>query len=46
MALLLVKRGLVRVRPLAGGIEAWRQLGLPLVAHGPADREDPIAGFA
>ena len=26
MALLLRKKGIARVRPLAGGLEAWRQL--------------------
>ncbi len=34
MALLLRKQGVVRVRPLAGGIDGWRERGLPLVAHG------------
>lgn len=29
-ALLLMRRGVSRVRPLAGGIETWRQLGYPL----------------
>ena len=29
-ALLLLRRGALRVRPLAGGIEAWRELGYPL----------------
>ena len=30
MALLLIQRGVTRVRPLAGGIEAWRDLKFPL----------------
>ncbi|HEX6812131.1 MAG TPA: hypothetical protein VF384_10950 [Planctomycetota bacterium] len=30
MALLLIRRGITRIRPLAGGLQAWRQLGLPL----------------
>ena len=30
MALLLRKHGVTRVRPLEGGIEAWRDLGFPL----------------
>jgi rhodanese-related sulfurtransferase len=30
VALLLRRRGIARVRPLAGGFEAWRQAGLPL----------------
>ena len=31
MALLLIRRGVLRVRPLLGGLEAWRERGLPLV---------------
>lgn len=34
MALLLTKRGFERVRPLAGGLEAWRARGYPLVRVG------------
>ena len=30
MALLLRRRGIERVRPLAGGFHAWRDLGYPL----------------
>ena len=30
MALMLRRRGITRVRPLAGGIDAWRQLAYPL----------------
>jgi 3-mercaptopyruvate sulfurtransferase SseA len=30
VALLLRRRGITRVRPLAGGLEAWRGLHLPL----------------
>jgi membrane protein DedA with SNARE-associated domain/rhodanese-related sulfurtransferase len=30
MALLLKKNGITRVRPLAGGVEAWRQRNFPL----------------
>ena len=30
MALLLRQRGVTRVRPLEGGLEAWRTLGYPL----------------
>lgn len=30
MALLLHKRGIKRVRPLRGGLAAWRDSGLPL----------------
>lgn len=31
MALKLKRFGIERVRPLAGGIEAWRDLSLPVV---------------
>jgi rhodanese-related sulfurtransferase len=30
MALLLREQGVLRVRPLAGGLAAWRELGYPL----------------
>ena len=30
MALLLRRRGIERVRPLAGGYRAWRDLGYPM----------------
>jgi len=30
VALLLRRRGIQRVRPLAGGFHAWRDLGYPL----------------
>ena len=30
MALILRRRGIERVRPLAGGFRAWRDLGYPL----------------
>lgn len=31
MALLLRRRGIERVRPLAGGFHAWRDLGYPMI---------------
>jgi hypothetical protein len=31
VALLLRRRGIERVRPLAGGFHGWRNLGYPLV---------------
>jgi rhodanese-related sulfurtransferase len=31
VALLLRKKGIKRIRPLQGGLEAWRQRGYPLV---------------
>jgi rhodanese-related sulfurtransferase len=30
VALLLIKNGIARVRPLAGGIDAWRERNLPV----------------
>jgi len=36
VALLLVRRGIVRVRPLHGGLDGWRDRGLPLVMAGAA----------
>jgi len=30
VALLLKRQGILRVRPLAGGLPAWRELGYPL----------------
>jgi len=33
MALMLRKRGITKVRPLAGGIAEWRARGFPLEAH-------------
>ncbi|MGH9804638.1 MAG: hypothetical protein ACRD4D_05660 [Candidatus Acidiferrales bacterium] len=36
MALLLRRRGIERVRPLAGGLDAWREHGFPLEAIEPA----------
>ena len=37
MALLLRKNGITRVRPLAGGLEAWRERKFPLQALDPAE---------
>jgi len=36
VALLLRRRGIERVRPLAGGFYAWRDLGYPTVELKPA----------
>ena len=33
MALLLRKRGITRVRPLAGGLGGWRERGYPLAPY-------------
>jgi hypothetical protein len=32
VALLLRSRGVKRIRPLQGGLEAWRDRGFPLVS--------------
>jgi rhodanese-related sulfurtransferase len=34
VALLLRRRGILRIRPLAGGLEGWRQHGYPLAESG------------
>lgn len=39
MALLLRKRGFKKVRPLAGGLGAWRDRGMPLTEL-PAQRDE------
>lgn len=31
MALLLIKYGVTRVRPLLGGIEEWKERGYPVI---------------
>jgi 3-mercaptopyruvate sulfurtransferase SseA len=36
VALLLRRRGIVRVRPLKGGFHGWQKLGYPLIALAPA----------
>jgi rhodanese-related sulfurtransferase len=33
VALLLHRKGIMRVRPLLGGIDAWRELKYPMDAH-------------
>ena len=33
MALLLKKQGITRIRPLQGGLDAWRNLGYQLQVH-------------
>ena len=39
MALLLKRYGIKRVRPLAGGYRAWRDLGYPMTNLKPAASE-------
>jgi 3-mercaptopyruvate sulfurtransferase SseA len=33
VALLLRKNGIKRIRPLQGGLDAWRERGYPLSVH-------------
>jgi rhodanese-related sulfurtransferase len=33
VALLLKKQGITRIRPLQGGLDAWRNLGYQMQAH-------------
>jgi len=42
VALLLRKRGITRVRPLLGGIDAWRERKYPLDPH-PATAKQVVA---
>jgi hypothetical protein len=36
VALLLRRRGIMKVRPLEGGLESWRGLGFPMQRSGVA----------
>ena len=40
MALLLKQKGVTRVRPLAGGFDAWRERGYPMQTHAPSLKPD------
>jgi 3-mercaptopyruvate sulfurtransferase SseA len=40
VALLLRKQGIRRIRPLQGGLDAWRKLGYP-VENGVAETSTP-----
>jgi 3-mercaptopyruvate sulfurtransferase SseA len=42
VALLLRKQGIKRIRPLQGGLEAWREAGYPLEGTTPAVPLIPI----
>jgi 3-mercaptopyruvate sulfurtransferase SseA len=48
VALQLKRAGIRKVRPLAGGFEAWRKLGLPIepVIVRPHDADDRIVSPA
>jgi rhodanese-related sulfurtransferase len=43
VALLLRKQGIRRIRPLQGGLDAWRKLGYPIQAVDLAITETAIA---
>jgi 3-mercaptopyruvate sulfurtransferase SseA len=43
VALILRRRGIERVRPLAGGFRAWRDLGYPMTGLARTEPE-PAAG--
>jgi rhodanese-related sulfurtransferase len=42
VALLLRKQGIKRIRPLQGGLAAWRDKGYPVEGIGPAVKLIPI----
>ncbi|HEY8715471.1 MAG TPA: hypothetical protein VIM00_08815 [Candidatus Acidoferrum sp.] len=42
MALLLRRQGIKRIRPLQGGLEAWREKGFPLEGTAPTVKLVPI----
>jgi 3-mercaptopyruvate sulfurtransferase SseA len=46
VALLLRRRGIERVRPLAGGLDAWRAHGFPLEAAKPPAPPSTEVGIA
>ena len=41
MALLLKRHGIERVRPLAGGFDAWRGEGFPIEPTVPPEQDAP-----
>ncbi|MDP9146476.1 MAG: hypothetical protein M3N22_02370 [Acidobacteriota bacterium] len=43
MALLLRKQGIKRIRPLQGGLEAWREKGYPMEGTAPVVTLVPIS---
>ena len=45
MALLLRRRGIERVRPLAGGFHAWRDRGYPMSGVTPVTDPRPATSF-
>jgi 3-mercaptopyruvate sulfurtransferase SseA len=45
VALLLRNKGVKRIRPLQGGLDAWRELGYPLQALAVGEETEPISKF-
>jgi len=43
VALLLRKKGVKRIRPLEGGLDAWRDLGYPLQTVGGSPHPEQIS---
>jgi 3-mercaptopyruvate sulfurtransferase SseA len=41
VALILRRRGIERVRPLAGGLHAWRDRGYPMISVSGATERSP-----
>ena len=45
MALLLRNKGVKRIRPLQGGLDAWRELGYPLQVFSAGEEGEPLSKF-
>jgi 3-mercaptopyruvate sulfurtransferase SseA len=43
VALLLRNKGVTRIRPLQGGLDAWRELGYPLQMMQVSAETEPIS---
>jgi 3-mercaptopyruvate sulfurtransferase SseA len=46
VALLLRRRGVAHIRPLQGGLEAWREKGYPMVTISSLPAGDTSLGIA
>jgi hypothetical protein len=46
VALLLRNKGVKRIRPLQGGLDAWRELGYPLQVFSAGEDSEPLSKFA
>jgi 3-mercaptopyruvate sulfurtransferase SseA len=45
VALLLRNKGVKHIRPLQGGLDAWRELGYPLQVLASGTEAEPISKF-